>query len=65
MSDVDDPRILHTGEAKVMVGLTVAQIEEILRQIPGPTLIAHLLHALRLLDAELATAYAKAYGLVI
>lgn len=63
--DPREPRACHTGEALVVMGLSRAELQELLEARPGPTLIIRLLKALRLIEPELATAYARAFEVVI
>lgn len=53
----DKPRVLATGEGRVLVGFTVREIREILECTVNPEIRARLITAIALLDAEAAKEY--------
>lgn len=57
--------MIADGEAHVNLGVTVAEIIELLNARPSATLVVRLLRALRLLNPERATRYAATYGILI
>lgn len=65
----EGPRLLHpevTGDiARVHVGLSQEECQLILEQRPSSALVLRILKALRLLDAELAAAYARAFDVML
>jgi len=57
-----EPRILNTGEGRVLVGFTVREMREILECTVNPEIRARLITAIALLDAEAAKEYTKDFG---
>lgn len=66
----DGPRLLHPtvtadNVARVHVGLSLVDLQEIIEQRPRPELVLRMLRATKLLDPDLAAAYASAYDIIL
>lgn len=53
----DSPRILHTGEGKVLIGFTADELLDLMAGTTIEKVYLRLLSALELLDAEKAKEY--------